>query len=532
MKLSVYICIASLLCYHYGQTEPAKQPLQKEIPVLQSAFNQLSLDSSAVEFFINQSNLSDSTAAKLLTFYANRNYQYAWLSEKGLSEQAQYFWNLHNQYLKLTKDSSIFDKRLHNTVEELLAGENELPNNRYSQAQLELQLTSHFLTYLKYAYTARLDPRDLQWHIPMKKIAAVSLLDSLFAATEEGLNQWEPVNRQYRLLKETLHQLYNLQKSGTWTEIQPQDKTVFHKGDTAAVIRAIKKRLHLMGDLPFPDSTAVFDNATMRAVKRMQQRFGLTRDGIIGPQVLRALNVPLEKRIQQLLINLERMRWLPQWPGGKRIVVNIPEYKVHVYEGAKEVLNMNIVVGKAATKTVIFSGELKYIVFSPYWNIPASIVRNEVLPELRRNANYLVQHNMEIYGKSNGMPLVRQKPGIANALGNVKFLFPNKYNIYLHDTPAKSLFENNTRAFSHGCIRLNKPFDLAMYLLKDNPVWTNEKVRSAMHRQTEKWVTLQKPVPVFIVYLTAWVDARGRLNFREDIYGHDQRMMEQLFENG
>jgi murein L,D-transpeptidase YcbB/YkuD len=247
--------------------------------------------------------------------------------------------------------------------------------------------------------------------------------------------------------------------------------------------------------------------------------------------VLEALNVPIEQRIQQVLVNMERMRWLPDWSNESRIVVNIPEFKVHVYEKNEEVLNMSIVVGKAATRTVIFSGELKYIVLSPYWNVPASITRNEILPAMQRNSNYLRAHNMEITGYRNGIPVIRQKPGAANALGNVKFLFPNKYSIYLHDTPAKSLFEKEQRAFSHGCIRLSRPVDLAAYLLKNDPQWTDRTIKKEMHRETERWVTLENPVPLYIVYLTTWVDSSGKLNFRNDIYGHDQSMVEQLFED-
>ncbi|HTD93164.1 MAG TPA: L,D-transpeptidase family protein, partial [Chitinophagaceae bacterium] len=166
-----------------------------------------------------------------------------------------------------------------------------------------------------------------------------------------------------------------------------------------------------------------------------------------------------------------------------------------------------------------------YIVFSPYWNVPPSIIKNEVVPGIKKNKNYLANHNMEW---NNGA--VRQKPGPANSLGLVKFLFPNSYNIYLHDTPSKSLFSETNRAFSHGCIRLSEPKKMATYLLRKDPAWTNEKITKAMNSGTEKYVTLNPTIPVFIGYFTAWVDSEGRLNFRDDIYGHDKKMAEKMFE--
>ena len=186
---------------------------------------------------------------------------------------------------------------------------------------------------------------------------------------------------------------------------------------------------------------------------------------------------------------------------------------------------MNVVVGKDLHQTVVFNGDIKYVVFSPYWNIPPSILKKEILPAIKKNPNYLSKNNMEWNG--NG---VRQKPGPSNALGLVKFLFPNSFNIYLHDSPAKNLFGAQTRAFSHGCIRLAEPKKLAVYLLKDDPQWTEKKIDAAMHAGKEKYVTLKNPVPVFIGYLTAWVDQQGRLNLRKDIYKRDQALAEMLLQ--
>ena len=190
---------------------------------------------------------------------------------------------------------------------------------------------------------------------------------------------------------------------------------------------------------------------------------------------------------------------------------------------------MNVVVGSLQHNTVIFNGDLKYVVFSPYWNVPASIVKNEIMPGIARNKNYIASHNMEITGYSGKTPIVRQKPGVNNALGKVKFLFPNTYNIYLHDTPSKSLFGETSRAFSHGCIRLGEPAKLAEFLLRNDSSWTKQNMQKAMNLGKEKFVTLSKPVPVFIGYFTAWVDSQGLLNFRDDVYGHDAKLAEKMF---
>jgi murein L,D-transpeptidase YcbB/YkuD len=192
---------------------------------------------------------------------------------------------------------------------------------------------------------------------------------------------------------------------------------------------------------------------------------------------------------------------------------------------------MNVIVGKETNSTVIFTGNLKYIVFSPFWNVPPSIVEKEVVPGIKKDANYLAKNNMEITGKSNGLPVVRQKPGPNNSLGLVKFLFPNSYDIYFHDTPNHDLFSATNRSFSHGCIRLSEPKKFAQYLLRRDTatVWKEKVIDSCMHLPKEKWVTLDKTIPVSLVYFTAWVDKNGLLNFRKDIYGHDAKMSEKLF---
>jgi murein L,D-transpeptidase YcbB/YkuD len=190
---------------------------------------------------------------------------------------------------------------------------------------------------------------------------------------------------------------------------------------------------------------------------------------------------------------------------------------------------MNVVVGKEGHNTMMFTGDLNQVVFSPYWNVPPSIVKSEILPALAKDPSYLAKNNMEQTGTEGGLPVIRQLPGPGNSLGRVKFLFPNSFNIYFHDTNAKSLFNKDKRAYSHGCIRLAEPEKMAQYLLRHQPDWTPERISEAMNSGKEKFVKLKDPIPVFITYYTSWVDENNQLNFREDIYKHDQKLAAKMF---
>ncbi|WP_276349066.1 L,D-transpeptidase family protein [Daejeonella sp. JGW-45] len=332
----------------------------------------------------------------------------------------------------------------------------------------------------------------------------------------------EPKERQQKALQAAIEEYQKLNDRNNWPEINLNDKPVIRLNDRSSSLPAIKERLKLLGDLRRVRDDDVYTDRLEDAIKQFQLRHGLEDDGIIGPAFMKALNIPLGKRITQMSANLDRIMMDTVEMNGTRIIANIPNYKLYVYEKNTQVLSMDIVVGKISNPTVVFSDTLENIVFSPYWNVPASIVRNEILPAISKNSSYLQKNNMEITGKVDGLPVIRQKPGPDNSLGLVKFLFPNQYNIYFHDTPAKGLFDKKNRAFSHGCIRLSQPFELAQYLLKDQPGWDESEIRAAMNAGTEKWVRLLNKIPVSIIYYTAWVDSSGLVNFRDDIYGHDE----------
>jgi murein L,D-transpeptidase YcbB/YkuD len=265
------------------------------------------------------------------------------------------------------------------------------------------------------------------------------------------------------------------------------------------------------------------------AIKNIQSNYGQTSDGVIRNSLIQELNKPVLFRLQQIMVNMERMRWQPEEPNGRMIQVNIPEFMLHVWNGNKKEFDMEVIVGKEGNSTIMFSGKLNQIIFNPYWNVPESIVRNEMLSSIEENPDYLSEHNMEMTDTVDGIPVIRQLPGDENELGKVKFIFPNSFDIYFHDSPHKELFKKQQRAYSHGCIRLADAEKLANYLLKDNPEWSPEKIHKAMNSNKEQVVKTKDPIPVLINYYTAWVDEHGQLQFRKDIYGHDKRTMKKLF---
>ncbi|TDH29205.1 hypothetical protein EXU57_03815 [Segetibacter sp. 3557_3] len=496
----------------------------------ENAYNDLFLDSMAVVRFIERQQLNDTISRRVRSFYNARNYQFAWFSSEGLTEQARAFWNLHNHYTTYSNDSSFADKRLKRKMASLVLEEElSLKASDTSLLATELKLTQHFIQYATKAFEpGTVKRKEMERFVPRKKEDALYLADSLLTKKHKDNKYFEDINKPYKLLKAELQRYYDIAKAGGWQPVGKLPK--LKKGAAAPEVLALKRRLQVTGEMPKGDTTDIFNDTLVGAIKTFQQRFGYTPTGVVTEALVKEMNVPVTERLKQLLINMDRMRWMPSQPEGNLIIVNIPEFVLHVYEGDKRAFDMNVVVGKEGHNSMMFTGNLNQVVFSPYWNIPESIVKSEILPAIERNPNYLAQHNMEIKGTyDEGIPAIRQLPGPDNSLGKVKFLFPNDFDIYFHDTPAKSLFNKDKRAYSHGCIRLSDPVKMANYLLRNNPEWTPEKIDEAMNQETEKYVKLKDAVPVVITYYTAWVDDNGLLNFREDIYGHDKHLMEKMF---
>lgn len=497
-----------------------------------AAYSVRSLDSTAIARFIVAHPEHRADSAGIASFYARRGLQYAWFVNDSLSQSAAAFVNLvgsaDTSYRELAYVRTSLDELL------LRGGLNGDSACDTCMQHLELSLTAQFFRFADKTYggTVGKDLRELDWFIPRRKKNFDRLLDSLVAGRMD-LTPVEPLHPQYPLLKAELRRYRDLQRA-SWPALGLGDRKKIEPGDKADWIPGLRERLALLGDHPIlTDSAAAFDlrydSLLVAAVMRFQERHGLHPDGIIGKGAIQQLNIAPAARVRTLLLNMERLRWVPEQNAPNLLLVNIPEFKLHVHEADTVAWSMVVVVGAVATRTVIFSDSLSTIVFSPTWTPPVSIVRGEILPAMAKDPNYLRKKGMEIIGGTEKNPVIRQRPGASNALGLVKFLFPNSYSIYFHDTPSKGFFARESRAFSHGCIRLSEPQRFAEYLLREDTTWTTEKVRDAMRSGREQYVRLKEKRPVSIGYFTAWVDRQGRLHFRDDVYGHDERLANELF---
>ncbi len=486
-------------------------------------------DSIEVSEFLNKYADFRPLDSNITRFYTNRKFSFAWFDEKGLIEQAG---NLIDRVSNLKEEGLFTQPKYKVQLDSLLLENEHAEPGQEPDINLELMLTAQYFEFAEMAWQGmdQSVSESTQWFVPRKKISYDAYLDSLLKLSPQAdMNLKEPVYRQYELLKSYLKKYRKLENTALWEPIQMDQKS-YKQGDSSLFVPKAKARLYYLEDFKGDTSSLLFDKNLAEAVAQFQNRHGLTVDSIIGPGTLAQLNTSLESRIRQIIVNMERSRWLPLHLNEDYLAVNIPEFKLHVYHADSLLWSCNVVVGKDVHKTVVFSGEVKYVVFSPYWNVPTSIVRNEILPAMARNSNYIRRNNMEIIGYNGNTPIIRQKPGPTNSLGLVKFLFPNSHSIYLHDSPAKSLFDESARAFSHGCIRVQEPLKLAKFLLKNKPEWDESSIITAMNRGVERTVTLEQVVPVFITYFTVFVDRDGKINFRKDIYNRDERLAEMIIE--
>jgi len=344
----------------------------------------------------------------------------------------------------------------------------------------------------------------------------------------------------------------NIKKSGSWHTVPAGSK--IRKGDAGKRIAALRLRLMASNDLEDPNNgnPEYFDDALEDGVKRFQARHGLKVDGIVGFNTLSALNVSLEDRIQQIKLNMERWRWLPQDLGARYILVNTADFRLKVIENEQTLKTIRAIVGKKDRPTPMLSRKMIYLELNPYWNIPHKIALNDILPCIKKDPDYLMDKGIRIFenwtadakelnpgsidwdriGKDNFIYKLRQDPKSSNALGRVKFMFPNEFSIYLHDTPSRELFDRTKRAFSSGCVRVEKPMELAAYLLSDNPKWDLQELIAAVDSKKTRAISLPSPINIHILYWTAWVDNDGITQFRENIYGRDRQLNLALNEKG
>ena len=408
-------------------------------------------------------------------------------------------------------------------------------------ADLDVWLTYLYLRYASDVTNglAGLSHADPAWKLRDKRTDPAPLLERALAEhrVARSLQDLPPTHPQYTQLRDALAKYREIADRGGWPGVPENLK--LKPGQSGAAVVAVAKRLAASGDYTgtIDEQNPLYSDELQEAVKRFQRRHGLEPDAVVGRAVAAQMNVPADARVRQIALSLERWRWLPRDLGDRHILVNLPEYRLEVWENHQVPLTMRVVVGKKDTPTPIFADDMTHVVFSPYWNVPPDIVKNETIPSALRDPAFLDRTNMEVLDRS-GKPVdpssidmgavgeyrFRQRPGSSNSLGLVKFVFPNSYNVYLHDTPADSLFARATRSFSHGCVRVEQPEALARYVLGDQPDWTPERISEAMHAGTEKTVKLSRPLPVYLGYWTARVSADGIVQFRDDIYAIDARL--------
>lgn len=487
------------------------------------------------------------------SFYVNRIFHQAWSADGIITEIAyelrfeikqSQFDGLNPADYNLSLLESFF----------ALFESNKKTNTENSVSDLadfDLLMSDAYFLLASHLELGKVDPTkfDSKWEIT-RKMPRVNHIELLETGLQSGsirksLESLYPSFNIYRKGREVIRALDERRKSDStdWKPVKI-DKTL-KVGESGNSVTALRQRLIFWGYLsrnPVPDTKA-YDSAMMVAVQAFQKRNGMEPDGALGKMTVNALNQSPRNLMDIAAVNMERLRWLPDsLRDSEMILVNIANFHLEYLSKGDTLFSEKVIVGKQYHASPIFSAPMKYIVFSPYWNVPNSIARNELIPSIRKNPNYLKQKNMEVVTHS-GKPvdpstvnwssksfpyLIRQKPGGDNSLGLVKFMFPNKHSVYLHDTPSKSLFEREDRALSHGCIRLRNPEKLAKLLLGEDPFWTDEKIQEAMHQPKEQIVNLNREIPVVLIYLTFWADSKGQGHFRPDIYGRDGEVLAAL----
>ncbi len=488
-------------------------------------------------------------SSELLRFYQNRANQLAWLGKgridmntRQLVEKLEvsHKEGLPGEYYNLSQiKSDIGDlKRLSPNEESWVS----------RVVQLDVLLSDAYLKYASDLSGGRVDPRnlDIVWEDYPGK-AAPDITKYLEKSIEnrdiaKSLDRLRPESAQYKLLTDAYNQLRNDKSEGGWP--LPGNFSKMEENDTATAVVLLKKYLLATGDLNNENAdyihSAVFDKELTEAVTHFQHRHGLNPDGIVGKNTLKEMNRSIDYRLNQIKLNLDKLRWLPGDFGKQYIIINIPDFRLKYYENGKLVQEMNVVVGKTTHYTPALKDSVNYIVFNPVWNVPRSIATKEMLPKIKKDSSWLTKNNYMLlkgsYASNDTIDAAKvkwseitednfpffvvQKPGGSNALGRVKFVMPNNQSIYLHDTPANYLFNRAQRNFSHGCIRLQKPVKLAQLLLENQlPL---DSIQNYLAKKETKPVKLDNRIPVNIVYQTTWVDPSGQIEFRDDIYGFDK----------
>lgn len=491
---------------------------------------------------------SDKLDEKLLEIYRDNGYQPFWLKNGQPDQRGKDIFAALRDSSSHGLDPASY---LVKNISQFWAG-----SDTSSQVKLDIVLTLGMIRYVADQREGRLLPRLVDPKLfATARDAEVdwqTLFQTAFKTPDMAafLANQAPPFRQYRLLQKTLAEYRNIAATGGWPSI-PQGP-VLKPNSLDSRIQIVRNRLVITGDLGAREIKGdVFDHPLVEAVKKFQKRHNLSNDGVIGKQTLAAMNVSVDYRIQQIIINMERYRWLKQLNDERLVVVNIAGFEAAAGTQNNFDVSMPVIVGNTYHETPVFNDTIEYVVFNPYWNVPPSIARKEMLPNLQKDPGYLKKHNMRIFEgwKPGAVELdattidwgrvtergmngyhIRQEPGPDNALGSLKIIFPNEYSVYLHDTPAHNLFKKETRALSHGCIRMGKPAEMASWVLGgEEKGWSVERVKEVVASRKQLEVTLDQPVPVHILYRTVFIRPdEDAVYFYNDIYGRDKLLAQAL----
>lgn len=598
-KLSVFISTVAVIClFVLSCAAPNQENMIKEVEkpspqaqnfstaqVSQVTRQKIRGSKYAPNILIQTKNIKAyKTLPKL---YEERNYVPLWIENGGPSSQAYEMIEIIRN-----SDNEALDPDYYNIseIESILKRIEQDRNSGDSYealdlAELELLLSNSFLTYTHDLHYGRVRAEQINLEllsgerpVNLPKLLVTAVETDQVQETLEGLLPKYPM---YAMLRISLKEYREIAAKGDWQPVAYGNK--FKKGARGQRVLALSKRLKVTGELDssIPGSE-VFDDSLDQAVRKYQQRNGLYVDGVVGISTIEALNVPVEERISQIELTMERWRLLPQYLGNRYILVNIANYHLYGIENNNDTINMRIVVGKPQWNTPMFSEEMTHLIINPYWNIPPSIFKDDIAPKIMEDSQYMSKQNMDAMGLKapekivveedevvevvenveatevtdgdntgetelseveiqnkkaqeeyiskvlSGKYRLRQNPGPGNPLGRIKFLFPNKHSVYLHDTPNRGFFKKAQRNFSHGCIRVEKPLELAEFVLSSNPSWTQNTIQSSINKMKTKTVHLDESITVYILYFTTWVDNEGTVNFHKDIYGLDKTLYNAL----
>jgi len=493
---------------------------------------------------------------EIVDFYVRRDWQPVWVSDRGSLEVARELVAAVGK----SELHGLFPGDYHHRC---LAGwmnalekDKNLRFSAWNLKMMELLFSLAFLRYGNHLANGKVDPASIysRWAAERKNDKKEKVFEFLASIdtpqdVRDAFKSLTPSSHGYLASLEEVGQLREFIASGGWPVIPTGEN--LRKGDDSYRVPLLVNRLSLEGDLSGKDNdnqSHFFDAKLEKGVIQFQKRHGLVQDGVVGQQTLAALNRSPEERLKTVIANMERWRWLPQDLGKRHIIVNTAGFELKAYHYGQRVLDMAVIVGDEKTKTPMFSRNMDYLEINPSWNVPPGVLKKRILPKIKKDPDYLTENDFELlsgwsanstivdpatidwsYITADNFPgRLRQNPGPLNAMGRIKFMFPNKYIVYLHDTPKRYLFNKPARAFSNGCVRVEKPIDLALFILKNDTSWDRTRIEQKIESGETTIVQVRDQVAVHLLYLTFWIDPEGKANYREDIYGLDELLWEAL----